>query len=65
MSELNTTTVIVIRGEECRFDPVLNIAVIPCENCAHENEVEIDIKHGQPVFMGFVCEKCGHYNGPA
>jgi hypothetical protein len=65
MDALNPTETILIRGEECRYDPVLGIALIPCENCGQHNEIEIEIHDSQPSFMGFVCEKCGHYNGPS
>jgi hypothetical protein len=56
--------VVVIRGEECQYDPVRHVARIMCENCAHINEVDVWIENGEPGFMGFVCEKCGHWNGP-
>ena len=60
------TGTVSIRGEICDFDPVAKIARIYCENCSHPNEIEIELDAGgQPVFQGFACENCGHWNGPA
>ena len=58
------TEVVVIRGEECPYDPERHLARVLCANCSHTNEVEVWIEKGEPVFQGFVCEKCGFWNGP-
>lgn len=58
------TETIVIRFEDCDYDPVNHIARIMCENCGHMNEVEIEIENNEPRFMGFVCENCGTFNAP-
>lgn len=58
------TDTIVIKGDECDYDPLNHVARILCENCGVYNEVEVWIKDGEPEFFGFVCEKCAHWNAP-
>jgi len=58
------TTTLLIRGEECDYDPEGHMARIPCENCGHVNEVEVWTDDaGAADFSGFACENCGHWNG--
>ncbi len=56
--------VVIIKGMECPFDPVRSVALIYCEKCSHQNEVECEVQDGKGVILGFVCEKCGAWNAP-
>jgi len=58
------TETVVIRGEECAYDPMAGIAIIECEKCGHLNHVEIEVVDGEARFQGFSCENCGTFNAP-
>ncbi len=58
------TETVILRGVECDYDPERHLALVYCENCSERNEVEVWIEDGVPVFAGFVCVKCGAFNGP-
>lgn len=64
MSGEGFTQVVIIKGQECAYDPERQIAQIYCEECSELNEVEVYIEDGEVIFQGFVCEKCGAYNAP-
>ena len=64
MSYEEYTETVVIRGEECMYDPKAGIAIIQCEKCGHMNHVEIEVADGQAKFYGFSCENCGTFNAP-
>lgn len=51
-----------IDGELYDYDPEAKTALIPCENCGHINEVDLDEEGGEMVWHSFVCENCGHFN---
>jgi len=60
----NYTETIVIAGEEYRYDPKRNMALIYCENCSNQEEVEV-IEQGEVcVVYWFMCSQCGHFNQP-
>ena len=63
MSMDEFTETVVIRGEDCLYNPKTGVAIIQCENCGHLNHVEVELVDGEPRFMGFSCENCGHWNG--
>lgn len=56
------TDSITIGGESFDFDPEKSVALIPCENCGHINEVEVDKEGDEYVPSSFSCENCGHWN---
>lgn len=56
------TDSVVIRGEECPYDPKAGVALLQCEKCGHMNEVEVEVVGGQAKFYGFSCENCGTFN---
>ncbi len=58
------TETIEIAGVECDYDPETHIALIYCSNCSERNEAEVWIEDGQLQYAGFVCDKCGAFNGP-
>lgn len=53
---------VMIRGEECLYNPTTGIALIQCEKCGHMNHVEVEVVDGEPRFYGFSCENCGTFN---
>ncbi len=53
---------ITIDGEIYDFDPSRSLALMPCENCGHLNEVEIAKEDGKYTPSSFSCENCGHWN---
>lgn len=55
---------VIICDMECPYDPETSIAQVLCNSCSATNEIEIDVVDGEAVFQGFVCEKCGAWNGP-
>lgn len=61
--DYNFTETIIIKGEECPYDPVSHIAQVLCNSCSQTNEIEVYVENGEAQFMGFVCEKCGAWNG--
>lgn len=58
------TETIEIAGEECRFDPESQTALIYCEKCSNQEEVDVVLESGQGVVYGFMCTQCGHFNQP-
>lgn len=57
------TATIVHNGEECEFAPDAGMARIPCANCGHLNEVEVEqTATGAVSVASFICENCGHWN---
>lgn len=62
MSMDEFTDTVIIRGEECMYNPKTGIAMIQCEKCGHINHVEVEVVDGQPKFYGFSCENCGAFN---
>ncbi|MFV0422365.1 hypothetical protein [Oleidesulfovibrio sp.] len=53
---------VTLGGEEYAFNPDTELALIPCENCGHENEVSVFEEEGTYSSAGFACENCGHWN---
>jgi len=58
------TETVILGGVECDYDPESRIALVYCRDCSERNEVEVWIKDGIPEYLGFVCVKCGAFNGP-
>jgi len=58
------TEIIVLAGVECDYDPEAHIALVYCANCSERNEVDVWVENGEPRYAGFVCVKCGAFNGP-
>ena len=61
--EYDFSETVIIRGEECLYDPKAGVAQLQCEKCGHINIVEVEVEDGQPKFYGFSCENCGTFNG--
>ncbi len=55
---------IEIAGMECRYDPERSMALIYCENCGNQEEVEVFHQGEQCLIYGFMCSQCGHFNQP-
>lgn len=53
---------VVIRGEECLYDPKAGVALLQCEKCGHMNHVDVEVVDGEACFYGFSCENCGALN---
>ncbi len=53
---------ITIAGEVYDYNPEGLTALIPCENCGHINEVDVNEVEGEYVPSSFSCENCGHWN---
>jgi hypothetical protein len=62
MSMDDFTETVIIRGEECMYDPNGGIAILQCEKCGHMNHVEVEVVDGEARFYGFSCENCGTFN---
>lgn len=60
MSEFTGT--VVVRGEDCPYNPAASVALLQCEKCGHMNTVEIEVVDGEARFYGFSCENCGTFN---
>ncbi|SIO40969.1 hypothetical protein [Halodesulfovibrio marinisediminis] len=56
------TDSITIDGEIYDFDPERSVALMPCENCGHLNEVEVTKQSDEYAPSAFSCENCGHWN---
>jgi len=64
MSDYDFTDTITIGGEDCDYDPVAKMARIYCCHCGQPNDVEVELENGEPVYMGFTCDKCMQFNEP-
>lgn len=66
MDELNRySETILICGEECPYDPERKVALVRCENCSNQEEVDVvAVENGKGVVYGFMCSQCGHFNQP-
>lgn len=62
MTDYDFTDTVVICGEECDYDPKACVARIYCCHCGACNEVEVSLENGEPVYMGFSCDKCMLFN---
>ena len=58
------TTTVMVRGDECPYDPEAEIAQMYCDKCGQPNEVPVYVDGDEVSFQGFVCEHCGQYNAP-
>ncbi|MBG0775880.1 MAG: hypothetical protein H0S85_05525 [Desulfovibrionaceae bacterium] len=59
------TRTIEIAGEEYRYDPVAEMAILYCSSCGQPNEVPVFREGDAWVASGFVCEHCGAWNATA
>ncbi len=64
MPDYDFTDTIRICGEDCEYDPVACMARMYCCHCGQPNEVEVMLEDGQPVYMGYSCDKCMLFNDP-
>lgn len=56
---------ITIGDEECPYDPEREVALVLCENCSNQEEVEVvSLESGRGTVYGFLCTRCGHFNQP-
>ncbi|BBD06823.1 hypothetical protein [Desulfovibrio ferrophilus] len=59
------TETITICDEECPYDPKRKIALVMCENCSNQEEVDVvSVENGKGTVYGFMCSQCGHFNQP-
>ncbi|WP_319468108.1 hypothetical protein [uncultured Pseudodesulfovibrio sp.] len=62
MSADQFSSSISIDGEVFDFDPERSLALMPCDNCGHLNEVEVTRTGEAYTPTSFSCENCGHWN---